>query len=278
VRIQIARFAVLLASALPLLAGCDKDQCEPVVQAAAAPDQLADVRKAAENSIRVTTGNPDAVRFRGVQVFPQAIRNQFAACGQANVFGPSSNTFVLFVAVVTRDDVGQDPARKFKADARVGSTVTEATKVYVDTLARCFEGGGPQNARRETIAPVPPMPDDVKAVLAGPAQALTPIVTPSALRPAVPVATLPLAAPAPGGPPGAQAGAQSGVLSGVQPASGTVVMRQAGNIRVSPQGQTVRVEPAGRELHVFGEAPGGWLQVGDTAADGWVHSSLVQRR
>jgi hypothetical protein len=276
VRISTASYAVSLAIATLLLAGCDKDQCEPVAQAAAAPDQLAEVRKAAENSIRVTTGNPDAVRFRGVQVFPQAIRNQFAACGQANVFGPSSNTFVLFVAVVTRDDVGQDPARKFKADARVGSTVTEATRVYVDTLARCFDGGGPQNARRETIAPVPPLPDDVKAVLAGPA-AVPAIITPSALRPAVPVPAQPLATALTGVTPGVP-GASSVSPPGSQPASGTVVMRQAGNIRVSPQGQTLRVEPAGRELHVFGEAPGGWLQVGDTAADGWVHSSLVQRR
>jgi hypothetical protein len=255
VRIRTIAFAGPLAMATSLLlTACDKDQCDPVVQTAPGPDQLADVRKAAENSIRVSVGNPDAVRFRGVQVWPQAIKNQFAACGQANVFGPSSNTYVLFVAVVTRDDVGQDPARRFKADARVGSTVTEATKVYIDALARCFEGGGPQNAtRRETAAPVPPMPDDVKAVLAGPA-------------PTAPPAMQPLAA----------APVQQAVAS--SPAAGTVVMRQAGNIRVSPQGETIRVEPPGRELHVFGEAPGGWLQVGDTAANGWVHSSLVQRR
>ena len=63
------------------------------------------------------------------------------------------------------------------------------------------------------------------------------------------------------------------------PASGTVVMRQNGNIRSGPQGETLRIEPQGKELRVFGEAPGGWLQIGgDTEANGWVHSSLVQRR
>ena len=62
------------------------------------------------------------------------------------------------------------------------------------------------------------------------------------------------------------------------PASGTAVMRQNGNIRIAPQGETIRVEPQGKELRVFGEAPGGWLQIGDTEANGWVHSSLVQRR
>ena len=62
------------------------------------------------------------------------------------------------------------------------------------------------------------------------------------------------------------------------PASGTIVMRHAGNIHVSPQGEILRVEPRGKELRVFGEAPGGWLQIGDTEANGWVHSSMIQRR
>src|SRR3954463_16710717 len=133
-----------MAAAL-LVAGCDKQRCQPASGVASIPDQLADLRKAAENSIRVSASHPDFVRFRGVRVWPQAIRNQFAVCGQASVFGSGSATYVLFVAVVTRDDGGQAPAHKFAVDARVGSTVTEATRIYVDTLARCYEGGGPQN-------------------------------------------------------------------------------------------------------------------------------------
>jgi hypothetical protein len=218
------------------------------------------VRKAAENSVRFSASNPDSVRFRGVQVWPQAVKNQFAVCGQANVFGPTSNTFVLFVAVVTPNDAGNDPGRSFKAEARVGSTVTEVTRVYVDTLARCYEGGGPQNIMRGTAAAVPPIPSDAQAVLSGSAPAAT----------ATPVA---LASPAQ-----AQTSTTPQTAPTSTPASGTVVMRQAGNIRVSPQGEVIGVEPQGKELRVFGDAPGGWLQVGDTKADGWVHGSLVERR
>jgi len=252
---RIIAATLAIAGAL-LLAGCDKERCEPAAQTGATQDQLADVRKAAENSVRASVSNPDAVQFRGAQVWPQAIKNQFAVCGQTNVYGPSSNTFVLFVAVVTRDEFGQDPARKFTAEARVGSTVTEATKVYIDTLARCFAGGGPQNQRRETMAPVPPLPDDVKSVLTATS---------------APAAVTPPASPQP------QNVAAAQPVSAATPASGTVVMRQAGNIRTSPQGGTIRVEPAGKELRVFGEAPGGWLQIGDSEPNGWVHSSLVQR-
>ena len=58
-----------------------------------------------------------------------------------------------------------------------------------------------------------------------------------------------------------------------------VTMRQAGNIRGAPSGeaQLVRVAPKGAYLRVFSQAPGGWLQVGDTnEPEGWVHSSLVE--
>ena len=260
-RVNVTAFAGTVAMAVALLvAACDKERCEPAPQTARSPDQSADLRKAAENSVRFSASNPDSVRFRGVQVWPQAVKNQFAVCGQANVFGPSSNTYVLFVVVVTQNDLGDDPTRTFKTEARVGSTVTEATKVYVDTLARCYESGGPQNIMRGTAAPVPPMPSDMKTVLSGP----------------TPAATGAPAAPAPAAQPQPSATAQAAPRS--TPASGTVVMRQNGNIRIAPQGETIRVEPQGKELRVFGEAPGGWLQIGDTEANGWVHSSLVQRR
>jgi Bacterial SH3 domain len=251
--------SLVMAVAL-LVAACDKERCEPAPQTAMAPDQSADLRKAAENSVRVSASNPDSVRFRGVEVWPQAVKNQFAVCGQANVFGPTSNTYVLFVVVVTRNDLGDDPARTFKAEARVGSTITEATKVYVDTLVRCYESGGPQNIMRGTATPVPPMPSETNTVLSS----TTPASTGDPTAPA----------------PAAQAQPSAMVQAPPTPtqASGTVVMRQNGNIRSAPQGEVIRVEPQGKELRVFGEAPGGWLQIGDTEANGWVHSSLVQRR
>ena len=260
-RVNVTAFSGSVAMVIALLfAACDKERCEPAPQTARSPDRSADLRKAAESGVRLSASNPDSVRFRGVQVWPQAVKNQFAVCGQANVFGPNSNTYVLFVVVVTQNDIGDDPARTFKTEARVGSTVTEATKVYVDTLVRCYESGGPQNVMRGTSPPVPPVPSDTKTVLSGP----------------TPAATGAPAAPAPAAQPQPSAMAPSAPRS--TPASGTVVMRQNGNIRIAPQGETIRVEPQGKELRVFGEAPGGWLQIGDTEANGWVHSSLVQRR
>jgi hypothetical protein len=245
-------FAGTLVMAFVLLVGaCDYERCAGPPQGGGPPDQSADLRKVAENSVRVSAGNPDSVRFRGVQVWPQAVKNQFAVCGQANVFGPISNTYVLFVVVITRDGSGGDTPHRLKADARVGSTVTEATKVYVDTLERCFERGGPVSIMRGKAAPVPPLPNDT--VLTGP----TPVgPAPAAQR---------------------QPPASAAVLTPTA-ASRTVVMRQSGNIHSQPQGETIRIEPQGKELRVFGEAPGGWLQIGDTEANGWVHSSVVQRR
>ncbi len=107
-------------------------------------------------------------------------------------------------------------------------------------------------------APVPPMPSETSTVLSGP--------TP----PSTGAPTAPAAQPQPS--------ATGQAPPATTHASGTVVMRQNGNIRTAPQGETIRVEPQGKELRVFGEAPGGWLQIGDTEANGWVHSSLVQRR
>ena len=104
------------------------------------------------------------------------------------------------------------------------------------------------------------MPDDMKAVFAGPAQVPPPVPATAALAAQL------------------QASARRQPAPTSSPASGTVVMRQPGNIRIAPQGAILRVEPRGKELRVFGEAPGGWLQIGDTEANGWVHSSMVQRR
>ncbi len=52
-------------------------------------------------------------------------------------------------------------------------------------------------------------------------------------------------------------------------------MRQDGNLHDLPHGLTLRVLSAGTVLHVFATAPGGWLQVGDAAPEGWVHDSMV---
>jgi hypothetical protein len=243
---DILSCALLIATLF--IAGCNKDKC----QTTAAPEQYADMRNAAEMGIRSGAKDPDTVQFRGVQVWSQAIGNTFAVCGQTDVFGANSMTYVLFVAVVTRNDLAQDPGRRYSVETLVGSTTSEATKAYVETLTRCFDGGGPKPLPHNSMAPVPILPDN----MAAPQQAVT------APTPPPPPASQPVVAPPTPG-----------------PAQGDVVMAQNGNIRSSPQGPVIGVEHEGTELHVFSEAPGGWLQVGvgNTEPIGWVHESLVRR-
>ena len=253
--------SVVLAAAL-LAAGCDRDEPKP----APAADRAAEARKAAENSIRAGARDPDSVSFRGVQVWPQAVEGTHAVCGQVNVFGASSTTYALFVAAVTRSASAQDPARAYKVEARVGSTPSEATRAYIDTIARCFEGGGPREVARQGAPSIPPLPDDMARVQQQVAALSQKPSAPAAASPPSPVP--PRQASPPSAPP----------PPAVTAAQGTVVMRQNGNVRIAPHGEAVRVEQQGTELRVFGEAPGGWLQVGNAAPIGWVHSSMVQRR
>jgi hypothetical protein len=86
----------------------------------------------------------------------------------------------------------------------------------------------------------------------------------------------PDAAPAPAQPVAAIQGSGPGnpVTS---EAGGVVQVRSNANLRAAPVGGSeVRgVLPQGSALRVYGRAPGGWVQVGDAAPQGWVHSSLL---
>jgi uncharacterized protein YraI len=55
----------------------------------------------------------------------------------------------------------------------------------------------------------------------------------------------------------------------------SVTVRSPVNLRTAPHGAVLRVLPRGEVLQVFGQAPGGWLQVGQGEAWGWAHSSLL---
>ena len=86
-RVNVTAFSGSVAMVIALLfAACDKERCEPAPQTARSPDQSAELRKAAENSVRFSASNPDFVRFRGVQVWPQAVKNLWdgTAAGAAN--------------------------------------------------------------------------------------------------------------------------------------------------------------------------------------------------
>jgi hypothetical protein len=103
-----------------------------------------------------------------------------------------------------------------------------------------------------------------------------------------PEARLPGAAPATPAPTGEQAASgaearaeprrvEEPVLA--TPVIARIAMRQAGNLRSQPrnQSQVLRTLPRGTPLSVFGEALGGWYQVGADRPWGWVHSSLTDR-
>ena len=51
------------------------------------------------------------------------------------------------------------------------------------------------------------------------------------------------------------------------------------NLRAEPSltAPVLRAMPRGSVLRVFGEAAGGWFQVGEAEAFGWVHESVLQR-
>ncbi len=222
------------------LAACKEEKQGGSAKAAADP-VLQRVRDAAEQNIQAKAAAPSGIRFRGVQVYRQAAADHYAVCGQVNPFADDANIFVPFVSVVTGQAHGS--ATEYGFDQRIGTTTAEASRVYAALVAYCFEDGGPSPSPSRSAAPLPPLPSAVPDPLRGGSPA----------PPSVPAAAAPAAA------------------------SGTVTMRQNGNLRTDPHGAAIRVVPQGTSLHVFGQAPGGWLHVGDTAAEGWVHESMLDR-
>ncbi len=200
------------------------------------------VRDAAEQSIRSGAAAAANLRFRGVQVYTQAAPDHYAVCGQVAPFADDANIFVPFVSVVTGQKHGD--WMEYQPDQRVGTSTAEASRVYAAIVAYCYEAGGPSPTPSRSAAPTPPLPDAIP-------------------EPAV---------PSPAGRPAATANPPSPAG-----ASGSVTMRQNGNLRTDPHGASIRVVPQGTSLRVFGQAPGGWYQVGDTAPLGWVHESMLDR-
>jgi hypothetical protein len=246
-----------------LLTACD-DTPRPPATPQAASEKVAHARRVAEDQVRSGLHSPAAAQFRGVQVYQQADGRVIAVCGQVNPAARENQAFIPFVAVVTyakRPDAG---APEFDIELYVAASNAEATRTYIETTSRCGENGGPQQVgNRRVIPPLPPLPSDLPDEL----QAARPPRTGGA--PAGQFVLQPLPGPAPGRPAEPTVSTVSGQ---------TVVMRQHGNIRVAPVGgsQLVRVAPKGTALRVFAQAPGGWLQVGEGNAEGWVHSSLVE--
>lgn len=85
-------------------------------------------------------------------------------------------------------------------------------------------------------------------------------------------------------PAGAAARPAPGVPGRVAPAPGALRQvvssrRSRANLRRDPglEAPILRVLPPGTPLNVFAEADGGWLQVGEDRAVGWVHESVLDR-
>ena len=234
---------ILVAVLTVALSACKEEKKANSATPALDP-ALQRVRDSAEQNIQAKAAAPAGIHFRGVQVYQQAAADHYAVCGQVNPFADDANIYVPFVSVVTGQKHGERTEYQF--DQRIGTTTAEASRVYAAIVAYCYENGGPSPSPIRSAAATPPLPDSVPE-------------PPSRSSPAVPAAQPPTAATA-------------------TEASGTVTMRQNGNLRTDPHGGSIRVVPQGTSLHVFGQAPGGWFQVGDTAPFGWVHESMLDRR
>ncbi len=249
-----ARLLAVSLLAGGLLAGC-KEEKKTAAPAPLAPGLAERVRAATEQNIRASRSY--TVSFRGILVWSQAAPQKWAICGQVTPFQDSPDTFVPFVSVATITSPADDAATQYQFEHRIGATTSEASRVYAGLVAFCYDKGGPSAGSMRGVPPLPPLPDavpDPKASAARPEAAKMAIAKPGAeaAQPSAPADTI--------------------------PASGEVTMRQAANLRTDPHGSTIRVLPQGTPLHVFGQAAGGWYQVGDTVPWGWVHESMLSRK
>ncbi|MDQ1077901.1 SH3 domain-containing protein [Pseudoroseomonas cervicalis] len=275
---RLTALAVLPALAIPLLlAGCDDPKPgEGSDQAADAPAREI-ARRAALEQVRARLRIQGEMRLRAIQVYRQQLPGAYAVCGQINPSGAVNDPFIPWVVAVTLPEGGGETPRQ--ASLAIGLSNVEASRVYLEMVERCFEGGGPRTPQGVGSSGLPPLPSDTAlgATPGGPMPGAVPNPPPprgpaGATAPAAPQAsgaTPPdMAAPAPGATGGSVAGG-----------SITTTAAHPVNIRANPGGggAVLRVVPRASQLRVFGEAPGGWLQVGEDQPFGWVHESMVER-
>ena len=226
------------------LAACD-DPPKPAEAAATQAATLAEARRAAEDQVRSRLRMVGDLRLRAVQVYRQQVPDTLAVCGQTNPGGGANDPFIPWVATVTLKD-----GKAVRTDLVLGVSNMEATRVYIESVDRCFDGGGPRKPR-----PGRPRP----AAAAGRWRPLGRPAAPAPAAPSAAAATPPTTA---------------------RP-TGTVTTTAAHpvNIRSSPAGggAVVRIVPRASSLRVFAEAPGGWRQVGEDQPFGSVHESMLER-
>jgi hypothetical protein len=224
---------------LVALTGCDEGEASPPARPPETRQEVA--REAALAALRHRLRPRGNIEQRGVQVFTQAMPDVLTVCGRARMPGAGQAPYWPYVAVV---DLSGEAG--MVVSLHLGASGAEASRVFLDMVDRCFDGGGPASAR-PMMRSLPPLPEPDAAA-----------------------ETSSRAAPRPGraAPPAA--------------ASGSVITasRVGANIRSSPRGgDVVRVMAPGSSLQVLAEAPGGWFQVGEAGvALGWVHASVLEGR
>jgi hypothetical protein len=263
------------------LAGCGEESAPPA--------QPFDLRAAARQvaEARLAEAVPGGFELRAVQAYGQTEPRLAAVCGQ--VRPREASAFVPFVSFV-RYEAGRDVVAE--VEQIVANTPARASRVYIEMVQRCFEGGGPPGGRG--TQPLPPVPAEVPATPPPPPPSwgkdkveLAPVPgtgVPGASGPAwgsfggLPPRPARPPGSEPGVPPAPQAAPQALSPGGAGPAeSGMVTLRRHGNVHSGPAGRTpvIMVLPPGTVLRVFGTAPGGWLEVGETRPLGWLHGSLL---
>ncbi|MBR0643280.1 SH3 domain-containing protein [Plastoroseomonas hellenica] len=246
------RGTVRLAAALiaaSLASGCDDKRDQ---QTASSFDATAHARRVAEDGILARAGRRGAV-LRAVQVYRQALAGTVTVCGQINPTGRGDQAYIPFVTVVTYEEAPDRGQPRFQLVQHLADSSAAATRVYVEMVSRCFEGGGPRDAR--SVQTLPPLPTGL------PHEAEEMPAPSAAQQPAAGAAPVTTAVAAPP----------------LTSSRNNVTTRQHANLRSNPAGggAVLRVVPPGSSLRVFGEAPGGWYQVGDTEPWGWIHGSLL---
>jgi hypothetical protein len=232
---------------LPLLAACNEHA--KVVAPAQADSRQELAIRAAQERVQARLRIDGESSLRAVVAHRQALGDTVAVCGQVNPTGRREDPFLPWVAVLTF--AGEAVAR---SELHLAATGAEATRVYFEMIERCRDGGGPAVAR-PTGRPLPPAPDAM------------PIAIPD-LTPPRPAPSLP-----------AQASVAASIAVSAPTGGVTITQRSAANLRAQPSSgsEVLRTLPRGASLTLFGEAPGGWLQVGEAEPWGWVHGSLVER-
>ena len=268
--------AALLAGLV--LAGCEdpapRQAAAPVAPSAAPappvgalPGRPAVALQEAEERLRARLRLDGALTLRAVQAHRQAMPDTLAICGQVNPSGRGGEPFLPWVAVVSF--AGTTATR---TDFYLAASSQEATRVFFEMVDRCFDGGGPASAR-QSIRPLPPAPYGLpRSAADAPTRGLPPAAPVPVAAPVPPAPVVPPAAPASAAPAGPARGPAQGMV--------TTTPRHPVNLRASPAGgsEVVRVLPRASALQVLGEAPGGWLQVGEAGeAWGWLHNSLIAR-